>query len=102
MIEYLSQILPIIIYILLIALIILLIIISVKAIKALDKVQLVVDDVDKKVKTLDGVFEFIDNATDRVSFLSDRIIGILVSAVDKLFKSNKKTKKIKLEEEDDE
>ena len=81
--------------------IILLIIISVKAIKALDKLRLVVDDVDKKVKTLDGLFEFIDTATDKVSFLSDRIINLLVGAVEKVFKSSKKTKRIDKEEEDE-
>ena len=101
MMEYLSQLLPIIIYILLIALIILLIIISVKTIKALDKVHLVVDNVDKKVKTLDGVFEFIDTATDKVSFLSDRVINLLVNAVDRVFKSSKKTKRIDKEEDDE-
>ena len=93
MMEYLSQLLPIIIYILLIVLIILLIIISVKGIKALDKVQVVVDNVDRKVKTLDGVFEFIDTATDKVSLLSDRIIDGISRAIEKVFKSNK-TKKI--------
>ena len=102
MIEYLSQILPIIIYILLIALIILLIIISAKAIKALNKFQVVVDDVDKKVKTLDGLFNFIDAATDRVSFLSDRFISVIVSAVEKVFKGSKKSKKIESEEEENE
>jgi len=102
MMEYLSQILPIIIYILLIALIILLIIVSAKAIKALDKFQVVVDDADKKLKSLDGVFDFIDVATDRVSFLSDRVINVIVNAVEKVFRSSKKSKKIETEEEDDE
>ena len=102
MMEYLSQLLPIIIYILLIALIILLIIISAKAIKALDKFQMVVDDADKKLKTLDGVFEFIDTATDKVSFLSDRIINILVGAVERVFRTGKKSKKIETEEEENE
>ena len=94
MMEYLSELLPIIIYILLIVLIILLIIISVKGIKALDKVQVVVDNVDRKVKTLDGVFEFIDTATDKVSLLSDRIIDGISRAIEKVFKSGSKTKKI--------
>lgn len=92
MLEYLNQILPIIIYILLIALIILLIIVSAKAIKALDKVQVVVDDADKKLKTLDGVFNFIDAATDKVSFLSDRVISVLVNAIERVFKNSKKSK----------
>jgi uncharacterized protein YoxC len=87
--EYLSELLPIIIYILLIALIILLIIISAKLIKTLNKVEVVVDDVDKKVKTLDGIFNFIDAATDKVSLLSDRIIDAISGAVEKVFKSNK-------------
>lgn len=94
MMEYLSELLPIIIYILLIALIILLMIVSVKAIKALDKMQVVVDNVDRKVKTLDGVFEFIDTATDKVSLLSDKIIDGIAGAIEKVFKSNSKTKKI--------
>ena len=97
---YLSSLLPIIIYILLIALIILLIIISAKAIKALNKVQDVVDNVDKKVKTLDGVFDVIDLATDKISLLSDRIINVIAGAIEKVFKvKEKKTKKI--EEDND-
>ena len=101
MLEYLNQILPIIIYILLIALIILLMIVCAKAMKALDKFQVVVDDADKKLKTLDGVFEFIDAATDKVSFLSDRVINVIVNAIEKVFKNNKKSK-IETEEDENE
>ena len=86
MMEYLSQLLPIIIYILLIALIVLLIIISIKAIKALNKVQTVVDTVDKKVHSMNGALDVIDIATDKLSTFSDKLINIIAGAIEKVFK----------------
>lgn len=100
MMEYLSSLLPIIIYILLIVLIILLIIISIKSIKAINKFQDVVDDVDKKVKTLDGVFDLIDLATDKISLLSDRLISIITGIFERGLNKKKSSKKIKDNEED--
>lgn len=94
MIEYLSQLLPIVIYILLIALIVLLIIISIKAIKALNKVQTVVDTVDKKVHNMNGAFDVIDIATDKLSTFSDKLINIIAGAIEKVFKVNDKAKEI--------
>jgi uncharacterized protein YoxC len=82
-------------------LIILLIIISFKAIKALNKVQEVVDNVDKKVKTLNGVFEVIDIATDKLSLISDKIINGISGAIEKVFKNKKKKEKKEIEEEED-
>ena len=91
--EYLNQLLPIIIYILLIVLIILLIIIAVKAIKAMNKAQEVIDNVDKKVKTLDGIFNAIDAATDKISLFGDKVYGAVSGLVEKIFKSKKKEDK---------
>ena len=96
--EYLSELLPIIIYILLIVLIILLIIIAAKAIKAMNTVQEVVDNVDKKVKTLDGVFGLIDKTTDKLTLLSDRLVSGIIGFFEKLFK---KSKDEKIEKEND-
>ena len=84
-----------------IALIILLIFLSVKAIIALNKVQDVVDNVDRKVKTLDGVFNVIDLATDKISSLSDRVINAIAGVFEKLLKGKKSKKKVRdLEEEE--
>ena len=52
----LGEYMPILIYILLSILIILLIIICIKVIRAMNKIELIIDDVDKKVKSLNGVF----------------------------------------------
>lgn len=91
--EYLSELLPIIIYILLIVLIILLIIIAVKAIKTLNKAELIIEDVDKKVKTLDSFFSIIDKTTDKLSAFSDRIVNIIIGVFEKIkFKKKKEDK----------
>ena len=50
MVEFLDEFLPIVIYILLIVLLILLIMISYKVIKTMDKVKIIVDNVDDKVQ----------------------------------------------------
>ena len=96
--EFLNDLLPIIIYVLLIVLIILLIIISVKAIKMLNKTQEIVDNVDKKVKALDGVFEIIEGTTNKITLLSSRIVDIIVGAFEKVFKPKKKKEEIEEDE----
>ncbi len=88
--EYLLDYLPIIIYILLIVLIILLIVISIKVIKAMNTVQGIVEDVDDKVQTLNGFFNIIDTATDKIALLSDRMIDIITGMFHRIFKPRKK------------
>ena len=63
----------------------------------LSKVDDLVDDVTEKVKTFDKVFEIVNVATDKMSMVSEAIIGAITTGVKKLF--SKKNKKIK--EEDD-
>ena len=88
--EFLSEFLPIIIYILLIVLIILLIIISIKVIKAMETVQEIVDDAQNKVQSLNGFFGIIDTVTDKIAFLSDRMIDIITGVIHKIIKPKKK------------
>ena len=95
---FLSTYLPIIIYILLCILIVLLIVICVKVLRSINKVEKIIDDVDTKVKSINGVFHVMDNLTDKLSVIvegiSDSIVGV-VKAI-----SNKRKKK-KYEEEED-
>jgi len=48
-------------------------------------------------KKLNGVFDVIDSATDTLSIVSDKVVGIIVSGLVSLF-----SKKKKKEEETDE
>ena len=96
--ETLSSLLPIIIYILLIIFLIIAIIIGIKVVFALNKVDALVDDVTKKVHTLDRIFNVIDVASDKVTQIGESIISFFANKVGKIFK-----RKIKdMEEDEDE
>ncbi len=96
--ETLSSILPIVIYILLIIFLIVAIIIGIKLVFALNKIDALVDDVTKKVHTLDRVFSVIDFASDKVAELGSSILGFFTNKVGKLFKRKVKD----MEEDEDE
>ena len=87
--EYLSELLPIIIYILLIVLIIFLIIISVKVSKTMDKVDALVDDANRKMESLDPVFTLVETVTGKATLISDRFLSFVLGIATKLFKSKK-------------
>lgn len=90
------DILPIIIYVLLIILLIVAIIIGIKLIGTIGKVDVLLDDVTTKVKTLDRLFNLVDYASDKVSLITDTVVGFVTNNLKKLFGSNKK-----LNEEDE-
>ena len=92
----------IIMYVLLIILIIIGIIGGIKLILTIDKVNALVDDVNKKVKSLDKLFEIVDFATDRMSMVTEAVISFISTGLKKLFSFTKKSKKSKEEDEIDE
>ena len=100
MVIILDEYLPILIYILLCVLITLLIVICVKVIKTMNRVELIVGDVEQKVKSLNGVFSIIDSVTDKLSALTEIASDSVMIIAKKLF--NKKRNKIESEEQDDE
>lgn len=86
--------LPIIIYILLIIILIVGIILGIKSIITINKVEKVVDDVNEKVESLNGLFQIVDFTTDKIVTLTDKVVDGLSSFASKLF-FRKKTKSIK-------
>ncbi len=93
MIYTLQDFLPVVIYFLLIILLIVGIILGIKAIEALSKVEKVVDDVNKKVESLNGFFNIIDYTTDKIVSISDHVIDIITATFSRIFLKNKKKKK---------
>ena len=87
--DFLNEFLPIVIYILLVVLIILLIILAYRLVKTMDKVKLIVDSVDEKVSSLNGVFAVIDRFSNGFSIVGDRFIDLIVNFFSKIFKSKK-------------
>ena len=81
-----AEILPIVLYVLGSILLVVLIILGVKLIITMNKIENVVDDISRKVKSLDGLFSVIDMTTDKLAMLSDRIVDVVSSLIRKVFK----------------
>lgn len=77
---------PILIYILLVVLVILLIALIIRLIRTIDKMNLILDDVGKKLVKVDGLFDLIDHTTDYASNISDKIVTKVSSIVNKFFR----------------
>ena len=90
--QVLSEMLPIIIYILLIGLIIISIIIGVKLIMALNKIDKIINDVDEKVSSLDGLFKAINSTTNKITGIYQTAYGFVSNITNKLFIRKNKRK----------
>lgn len=88
----LEQTLPIIIYILLIILLIVLIIFLIRSLFLLEKVDHVVETIEDKVNRLEGLFGVIDNATDVFAMMGDKLVGLIVGGIGRLFKKKEEEK----------
>lgn len=75
-----------ILFIALIVLVIFSIIICIKLLYTIDKTNDVLTDLEKKLKSVDGVFTTIDKITDTVSTISDSFVSKSLMLLDKIFK----------------
>ena len=80
------EILPIILYVLGSILLVVLIILGIKLIITMNKIENVVDDINTKVKSLNGLFSVIDMTTDKLALLSDKLVDVISSIIRKIFK----------------
>ena len=96
--EELNETLPVVIYLLLIVLLVVVIVIGIKLIFTMNKVDLLLDDVTKKVHSLDIVFNMIDYTTDKVTMISDTVVNFITSKLKRIIKFKKNDE----EDEDDE
>ena len=91
--------LPIIIYVLLIILLIIGIILGIKSIITINKVEKVVDDVNEKVESLNGLFQIVDFTADKLVSITDKVVDGISSLVSRLFFKKKKNKEEDMENE---
>ncbi len=85
----LEAVLPILLYISLIVLVIFSIAFIIRLIGVLNKVDTILDDCNRKLIKLDGLFELIDHTTDYASNLSDKIVTSIANCVNFIFKRKK-------------
>ncbi len=82
--------LPIIIYVLLIILLVIGIILGIKSIITINKVEKVVDDVNDKVESLNGLFQIVDFTADKLVAITDKVVDGISTLASKLFFKKKK------------
>lgn len=88
--ETASQLMPIILYLLLSILVIVVIVLVYKLIITIDKTNVVLDDVQVKVKKLDNLFEVIDKGSDAINMITNKATDGITNFIFKLFKKKGK------------
>ena len=99
MLEFFQVYLPICIYILLIILLVVGIILLVRLLGSVDRLNRLLDDLEGKVASLNGLFNVIDFTTDTISLFTDKAVSIVSGLVNRTRARNKKHEN--LEEEDE-
>lgn len=92
-----TETLQVILYVLGAILLTVLIILGIKLIGTLNKINEVVDDINRKVKTLDGFFSLIDYTTDKITSVGDKVVGLASSIINKI-KGNKEESEENIDE----
>lgn len=99
--DALMEFFPVIIYTLSIIIMVLLMVLIVKLIHTVDKANIILDDVEKKTKSLNGLFHVIDGVTDTLSVFTDTAVSTIVQIFGKILPKKKK-RKMKKEIDEDE
>lgn len=72
-----------------IVLVIILIIGGIKLMYTIDKTNMILDDLEKKLKSVNGLFTAIDTVTDTFTTISETIVGKVLLMIEKIFKKRK-------------
>lgn len=99
--DILNEIFPIILYFLGAVLLIVVIILVTRLISTVDKVNILLDDIEDKSQSLNGLFDAINKVGDTLSAANNRVTGFVAGIASKMFKERKKKKKSKNVEEDE-
>ena len=86
-----SEVLSVVLGLLGAVLLVVLIILGIKLIVTMNKIENVVDDINGKVKSLNGLFSAIDYTTDKLALFSDKFTNIVTSFIKKLFVRKEKS-----------
>ena len=86
----LNTFLPILLYILGIILMVILIILGIKAIQMMDKMDRIMDNIEDKVNSLNGMFAVINKTTDSIDLISSKVVGVVTNTIGRLFRRNMK------------
>lgn len=88
----LNSVLLSILLIMCIILVVFLIVICIKLLYTADRVNIILNDVEKKMKSVNKVFGVIDGVTDTLSSVSDLIVGKILNLIGSIFSKKDKNK----------
>ena len=97
--DLLYDVFPIILYFLGAVLLFVIILLIIKLISTVEKVNILLDDVENKSQKLNGLFDAIGQVGDSISAANNKVTGFITKIVSSVVK--KKRKKAKKEEEDE-
>ena len=72
-----------------IILLVVVIVLAIRLIQVIDKAERILDNVEDKVNTLNGVFSVINKTTSGLDLISNKFIGVITDFLAKLFKRKK-------------
>ena len=79
-----SEVLPVILYILGAILQVALIVLTIKLTITIHKIDKVVDNITEKVTALDGLFSVVNAVSNKFTFITDKVVNIIYSLIEKL------------------
>jgi len=95
------EVLPIILYVLGAVLLVALIVLTIKLIYSVERINVLLDGVERKMKTVDKIFGAVDNMADAFAALSDKVVDGIAGIINKVFGGRKKKRRKDLEMEED-
>ena len=69
---------------------VILIILGIKAIQMMDKMDRIMDNIEDKVNSLNGLFAVINKTTDSIDLISSKVVGVVTNTIGRLFRRKKK------------
>lgn len=88
----LGDVLPILLYTLGSILLVVLIILGIKLIQTVDRANAILDDIEEKSKSLNGLFSMVDNFSNAIAIVGDRVVDGIAGMVSSFFHKRKKRK----------
>lgn len=90
--EFVNVFLPVLMYSLLSVLIVVLIVLGIRLLETVNRVNKLLDDVEKKMDSMNGLFNVMDFVTTKATVLTDTIASTIIGAVSNLVKKRKQKK----------
>ena len=81
-----SEVLPVILYIWGAILLVALIVLTIKLTITIHKIDKVVDNITEKVTALDGLFSVVNAVSNKFTFITDKVVNIIYSLIEKITK----------------